>query len=158
MDGKAKRQKTLYAKVTNILCLVMLIGTFAGLIFFWNQIPDQIPGHFDGAGNIDRWGDKSELWITPVMSLILYAGISVLENFPGVWNTGVKVTPENHDRVYGTLQNMISTEKLVMVSLFTCVTASSAFVMPLPVWFLPVTLLLTFGTIAVSLIRLYRAQ
>lgn len=131
---------------------------FCGTIFFWNQIPDQIPGHYDGAGNIDRWGDKAELWTTPVISLILYAGISVLEKFPGVWNTGVKVTPENQDRVYSTLQNMISTVKLVMLSNFTCLTAFSAFAMPLPVWFLPVTLLLTFGAIAVFLIRLYRVQ
>lgn len=60
---------TAYHKIVKMLSLAVLAGTFLSLLVFWNQIPDQIPGHFNGAGEIDRWGSKAEIWVCPVIAL-----------------------------------------------------------------------------------------
>ena len=52
-------------KVMWILSLIALAGTAMALRF----MPDQVPMHYDAAGNIDRWGSKYENLIFPVLIL-----------------------------------------------------------------------------------------
>lgn len=54
------------------LCLAMLGAGFLCPVLLWGWIPDQIPGHYSGAGEIDRWTGKWELFLLPVFSVILY--------------------------------------------------------------------------------------
>ncbi|MBR5968691.1 MAG: DUF1648 domain-containing protein [Lachnospiraceae bacterium] len=37
--------------------------------FLLQYLPDKIPMHFDGAGNIDRWGSKTESFLIPLVLL-----------------------------------------------------------------------------------------
>ena len=50
-----------------IISFIALAGTAIVLQF----IPDQVPLHYDAAGNIDRWGSKYENLIFPVIILAL---------------------------------------------------------------------------------------
>ena len=45
---------------------------FAYLIYIWNRLPEKVPMHWNGAGEIDRYGDKTEL----VGVLFLLVGIN----------------------------------------------------------------------------------
>jgi uncharacterized membrane protein len=45
---------------------------FIYLAFIWNNLPDRIPMHWNGSGEIDRYGDKKEL----VLMLFLLTGIT----------------------------------------------------------------------------------
>lgn len=75
---------------------------------------------------------------------------------PGTWNTGVRVTAENSARVYGILGRMLLLIKLELVFLLTFVMMSSICGSSMPAIFMPVTLIVLFGTIIVHLISLYR--
>lgn len=152
---RIKRNK--YDLFVNILCLILLFGMFLYLILNWGSFPDKIPGHYNYAGEVDRWGNKSELWICPVIALLFYIGFTVLEAFPRLWNTGVRITEENRDRVYRLLKNVVVTMKGVIVVIFTFLSVNSALAKPLPVWFLPVFLILMFGSPAVYLIKMGKA-
>ena len=59
-------------RVLEGLCLVLLAGGFLWPIALWGRIPDRIPGHFNSAGEIDRWAGKWELFLLPVTGVILY--------------------------------------------------------------------------------------
>ncbi len=52
--------------------LLIAVLPFIYLAFIWNNLPDKIPMHWNGSGEIDRWGDKSELF----MMLFMLTGIS----------------------------------------------------------------------------------
>ena len=156
LDMKLKRNR--YDLFTNILCLILLIGILIYLFIHWNSIPDKIPGHYNAMGEIDRMGSKGEILILPIISWIMYLGMTVLEKFPQVWNTGVKVTEENKERVYRTLKNMISTMKVIVIAVFSYLTINSAQALSLSVWFLPVFLILIFGSIIFFIIRLIRVS
>lgn len=151
-----KRSK--YDIVINLICLFLLLGLAAYLAVNWNNIPDKIPGHYNAMGEIDRWGNKGELLVLPIIGWIMYIGITVLEHFPMVWNTGVTITEENKARIYPILKNMIGTTKLLVVGVFVFLAINSALAKSLPIWFLPIFLVLMFGSIIFSVVRLTRAK
>ena len=153
-----KINKNRYDIFVEIICLTLLIGTLIYLFINWNSIPDEIPGHYNAMGEIDRMGRKGELFVVPIVNWLMYLGITLIEKFPEVWNTGVKVTKKNKERVYRTLKNMLSTMKLIIVAVFTYITINSAQSLSLPVWFLPVFLVLLFGSIIFFTIKLVRVS
>ena len=60
-------------KILEGFSLAVLAGMFFGPLIFWGRIPSQIPGHYNAAGEIDRWGGKWELFLLPTVSVFMYA-------------------------------------------------------------------------------------
>ncbi|WP_288980491.1 SdpI family protein [uncultured Flavobacterium sp.] len=52
--------------------LAIALIPFVYLIYIWNRLPEKVPMHWNGAGEIDRYGDKTEL----VGVLFLLVGIN----------------------------------------------------------------------------------
>ncbi len=152
------RRGNRYNIVVNCACLVMLVGVVIYLATNWSHIPDKIPAHYNSRGEIDRWGNKIELLILPAIGWIMYIGMTVLERFPQLWNTGVTVTAANRDRVYWILRNMLLTMKLLTTAVFVFLAINTAAAKELSVWFLPVFLTLIFGSLAFFIIALFRAR
>lgn len=142
----------------NAICLLILIGSVCALIPLWIHIPDQIPMHYNFAGEIDRYGSKGELLVLPVVSWIFYIFLTIIEQFPQIWNTGVAVTPQNREKVYKILLNLLVSLKLLTILVFSFLTFNSALGYSLSPWFLPIFLLLTFGNMGFWLWRLWRAR
>lgn len=145
-------------KLMNRMSLLVLLGTAVFLVLYWKDIPQKVPMHFNAAGEIDRWGSKAELLILPVIAWLLYLLMTVVEQFPGAWNTGVKVTEENRERVYALLGHMLSTLKFLIMVMFVWITLWCALAKPLSVWFLPVVLGAVFGDMIYWLVRVFRAR
>ena len=84
---KKASRLTLPQKIIECACAAMILGMILGLLLFWSQIPDQVPGHYNSAGEIDRWGDKWELLLLPSCGVFLYCIISAVPsktvNCPG---------------------------------------------------------------------------
>ncbi len=145
-------------RIINIICLITLVGTVVWLMIIWDKIPDEIPMHYNYAGEADRMGSKSDIIILPIFSWLLYGIMAFVELIPGAWNTGVKVTAENSQRVYAIIRRMLVVIKVSMVFLFTMITIFSVNGKNMPVWFTLVTCVAIFGTIIYSLISLYKNQ
>src|SRR5690606_37809074 len=55
-------------KLKNELPLIAIVLLpFIYLAYFWNQLPEKVPMHWDINGNIDRYGDKIELLLIPFL-------------------------------------------------------------------------------------------
>lgn len=153
-----KIENTKADRILDLIGWIMLIGTLAYLILGWSSFPDQIPMHYNGAGEIDRWGGKGEIIIIEVVMWILYLGIGLVEKYPQIWNTGVEVTPQNKERVYRILKYMLKTLKTLTALIFAYLIVNSLQGTPLPGWFTPVTLILVFGDMAFWMVILYRIR
>lgn len=153
-----KIKNNTFDKVIEMLCLLAIVGVTAYLVVSWPRIPEEIPMHYDFAGNIDRWGDKSELIIMPIMLWLMYGFLSAIGAFPMLWNTGVTVTEENKYRVYRTVKYMVKTLKLLVVLDFAYLTIQPLTGNNMPVWFLLVMLGLVFGDLIFWMIRLVRVK
>jgi uncharacterized membrane protein len=81
-------------------CLLCLIGVLIYLAIAWQHIPQQVPGHYNALGEIDKMTSKGTLITLLITSWIMYIGISVIEKLPQIWNTGVNVIEENKEKVY----------------------------------------------------------
>ena len=131
--------------ILNVLCLIILVSTTLFLVVIWWKIPEKVPMHHDFTGTTDRWGSKLEIIILPILTWIMYVFLTIIERFPQAWNTGVKVTEENKERVYSTLLHLISTIKFISVCLFTYLTVQTALALELSAWFLPIFIFAIFG-------------
>lgn len=144
-------------QIMNRLSLLLLLGTVIFLTAFWQCIPDKVPMHFNAAGEIDRWSSRTELLILPVISWLVYGLLTVVEQIFRTWNAGGSGI-KKQEQVHILLRHLLSTLKLLVVVIFTWITVWCALALPLPVWFLPVTLVAVFGDMVYWIVRLIRAQ
>ena len=61
--------QTSFKKEWPLLLLVAVPFAYLGAI--WNDLPEQVPLHWNLQGEIDRWGSRSELWLIPVVTTLL---------------------------------------------------------------------------------------
>ncbi len=150
--------KSKYDILVEACCFLCLTGVLIYLVVAWQHIPNEIPGHYNAIGEIDRITSKGSLIALPIVAWIMYIGISIIERFPQIWNTGVRVTEENKEKVYRILKNMLGTVKLLLVVAFSYLTINSAMAKPLSVLFLPVFLSLIFGSLIFFIVKLVAAK
>ncbi len=148
---------TRFHKLAKYICILMQAGTILYLLLIWNRLPDRMPVHYNGAGEIDGYGSRYTIWLCPAAMLLMYQFIGFLERRPAWWNTSVAVTRANAGKVYSVLKNMIVTMKLVLVLVFSYLSIWPATGRNIGVWFLPVSLALTFVPIIIFGILLSKA-
>jgi uncharacterized membrane protein len=153
-----KIARSKYDILVEVSCLLCLIGSVIYLVAAWQHIPNEIPGHYNAMGEIDRITSKGSLVVLPIITWIMYAGMTVIGRFPQIWNTGVAVTEENKKRVYRLLKNMLGTLKLLIVAVFTYLTVNSSMAKPLSPLFLPVFLIVMFGSLIFFIVKLVKVK
>lgn len=141
-----------------VICLALLAGISIYLVVAWASIPEQVPLHYDWAGNIDRWGSKGELLILPIISWILYLFVTFIEQVPRIWNTGITVTEKNQVHVYRTLKYMVKSTKTIMVIDFAILNINTILGKSLPTWFTVVFLVTIFGNLIFWIVRLVKIK
>ena len=103
-----KVEYTLWEKVTVALGITGILFTIIYLAIIWGDLPNKIPVHFNGAGEIDNWGNKGTLMIFPVLSIILYGLMMIFTLFPNGYNYIVKITKENAENQYRNARELIN--------------------------------------------------
>jgi uncharacterized membrane protein len=142
-----------------ILALSVLIGilTIVLPIVFWSKIPDQLPMHYNAAGMVDNWSDKSSLillffvvfMMIGLMSICVYF---VKSNMDSKHSTGVEKS--SMEIVYPMLIIMNLVIQIMLAYMTFCVAACR----PLGIWFLPVFLVGIFAPIVVMVYKSVKMQ
>lgn len=149
-------KKTTFTKIMNIISLLGMLGMCIYLYVVWKELPEKIPVHFGASGQADRFSGKTSILSNPIIGWLLYGMLSFVEHVPQVWNTGVAVTEENRQQVYAMLYRMLVIMKFLLVVVFFYTTVQMARGENMHIGFMPVYLVLFFGTIVVHLIMLTR--
>ena len=110
--------RTALDSTLEVLGLAIIAGTLAWLVSIWTGIPARVPQHFDFAGHVDRWGDRSTFVVLPIIGIVLYAGLSALQRVPHIFNFPVAVTEANAPRLYRAGVSMIRWLKVEIVAMF----------------------------------------
>ena len=69
-------------------------------IYFYNDLPLQIPKHYNALGEVDSYGERSIIWLLPTVGLFLYIALTFLTKVPFIYNYPVKVNEKNAERLY----------------------------------------------------------
>ncbi len=120
-----------FSRAVACLALLVLLLSVLFLAFSWRTMPDLIPTHFNAAGAIDGWGDKSSVLILPVIGA-LAVGLLLLVSFiaGSMKNTG-GVRPMT------AMAFMTRLQALIVALVFAYITVCSCRSVPLGRWFGP---------------------
>ncbi|MBQ3610761.1 MAG: DUF1648 domain-containing protein [Firmicutes bacterium] len=125
------RKEIIYL-IMNIIGVLALLGSTLFVIIMWSQIPDQIPTHYNFAGEADGYGGKGSLIFMMVLAWFVFILITVLMRFPNTWNMPVKVTAENKARLYSITKAMLEVIKMLVSLLFAVMLINAAIATPMP--------------------------
>jgi len=123
----------------------------------FNGLPQQIPTHFNAMGQPDDYSGKWMIWLLPMITVILYTGMSILNRYPYIFNFPVNITPENASRMYRFACRCIRLLSLLLVLMFFYLTWQSILVANrhssgLGAWFMLVT---TGGIVLLTLYMIF---
>jgi uncharacterized membrane protein len=154
---------------TNVKKLLELVS-IAGIIYIayvllraWGSIPEKVPSHFGIDGSPDAYAGKESLLMLPVISIVIYIVITVLDRYPHLFSYLWRITPENAYRQYQLAGTMLSAMKAEVIWIFNYITltaikismGNSEGLSPL---FLPIMLAVIFGPICIYLYVSYKER
>ena len=121
-------------------------------LFYYSDLPDTIPTHFNATGEPDQYGSKAVVWLLPVIGLVTYLGLLWLNKYPHIFNYMGKITEENAYRQYQIATRMVRAMNAIIVWAFAYLTY---FMIQIGLgkadglgpYFIPVFLIVLFGTI-----------
>lgn len=154
---------TVTDKAVEIIGWVALLAIWVLVISNYSNLPDTIPTHYNGIGNADGFGNKTNILILPLIANILFVGITIINKFPYIFNYPTQITEENALRQYTNATRMLRFMKLILVilfGLFTFKTIQGANGQSFGhgVWFLPLTLGLIFIPLTYFIIKSFRIK
>lgn len=144
---------------------IELIGWFA-LLTIWvltitsySKLPDTIPIHYNGSGQIDGFGNKVNILILPLVATVFFVGLTLLNKFPHIFNYPTKINKDNALRQYTNMTRMNRYLKLVFVVIFGLLAFKTIkSTGGLGVWFLPLTMCLIFIPMTYFIIKSLRTK
>jgi uncharacterized membrane protein len=160
---KLKIPLTIVEKVFEIVNLLIILGTGIFLLLNYFNLPDRIPTHFGISGQPDSWGGKGSLIAIFIVNFILYSSLTVLGRFPHVYNYLCEITEENAKFQYTNARMLLGTIKTEITIVFSYILWSSIWVAEekfkgLGIEFIPVFIIVVFGTLALFIIRMVKGN
>lgn len=126
-------------------------------------MPNTIPVHFNVAGKPDAMGSKTTILLFPGLSIVLYLVFTLLRRFPHTFNYPWAITQENAYRQYQIAIGLMNWLKTEIVWLFTYIEWQIIQVAlgkstGLGIAFLPIFLIVIFGTVGIYFWQAYQAR
>ena len=146
-------------EITGALFVVLMIGLPS---FYFNELPEMIPRHFNASGEPDAFSGKGVIWTMPIVGLVMYWGMFILNRYPHVLNYPTKITEENAERQYRNATKLVRALNLIIAAgffyiVFATIETALERQSGLGGFFMPVFLVAIFGLLGVYLFRALRS-
>ncbi len=154
-------EKTVLQKWFDVAGLTFLFLCLVYVILEWSGLPNRVPIHFNALGEADNWGGKASLLALPIVGMIIWSGLSILERYPHVYNYVVKITKGNATLQYRSAVALIHFLKNTIAILFAYLTIESVSIASgalegISPWVLPLFLTVIFGSILLYIVHSIR--
>ncbi|GAB0170309.1 DUF1648 domain-containing protein [Lysinibacillus sp. CTST325] len=149
-----KLPKTKYEKIWDFIGGGLFVLSIFYIVVMWGQLPEKIPGHFNGAGEVNRWGSKIELLILPFIGILLWILLGLLEKIPHIHNYPARLNESNVEAFYLNSRKILNEIKNLCLITFAAISFQMVRIAigeaeSIGWWFLPVVLIVT----AIPIIR-----
>lgn len=168
MSGRSGRPvlaipRTEMEKVLEVAALIGLVVSLTLVIKAWTVLPDSIPVHFGPTGQPNSYGNRFVILILPGTSIFFYVLFTVLSSFPHLYNYLWPITEQNAREQYQLARLLVAALKVQFIWLFCymewkIIQVALKSASGLGIWFLPIVLILIFGTIGLYFRRAYQAR
>jgi uncharacterized membrane protein len=146
---KIKLTLTPIDKLFDTLCWLSLIILWGLTLWSYSKLPETIPVHFNGSGQVDSYGGKMTIFMLPIIGSLLFIFLTILNAFPHKFNYPRTITVDNAVKQYTNATRFMRYLKFVILIIFTLIafkiyTVAMGEANGLGVWFLPLTFALIF--------------
>ena len=160
---EVKVEYKLWEKVVIAIGVLGILFSIVYLVITWGDLPKEIPVHFNGAGEVDNWGNKGTLMIFPILCTITYGLMMVFTLFPNGYNYTVKITRENAENQYRNARELINYMNTEMVLFFaflewSCIQVALGQAKGLAVWSAIVFVVVLFITLGYKIYKMYKLK
>lgn len=144
--------------------LVGLALAVGSVLRVWGELPERVPIHFGLSGRPDAWAGRGSVLALPVLSVVLYGALTLVQRLPGRWyNYPVTITEENRDRQERLARDLIRWLKAALMGLFAHLTVgllrtALGEAAGLGAWTVPSWIGVMVGLVVVYLVRARRAR
>ncbi|WP_071458870.1 DUF1648 domain-containing protein [Bacillus massilinigeriensis] len=157
-----KFKSPLVGKVLNAISLLAFSAALVYLLIKFPSLPDQVPTHYNAAGEPDKWGVRNRIFIPPSIGFLLWIVLGFLEKRPQ-WHNYSNLTEENRERLYrhsSLMLNVIKNEILMVFAfgMLNDIAVSTGKGSLLGGLGLPLILAIIFGTALFGSIRMFKLQ
>lgn len=157
---KIKMPKTRFEIAFDAIGIIFYILIVSYLAIHYNILPERVPSHFNALGEADRFGSKQTLLILPAISGGLWVLMTLLERYPHVFNY-LNLRQDNIEAQYKNGRLMVNVLKNEIVLLFGAITyltvqLATGVASDLGGAFLPVSLMVIFGSVVVFMWKMLR--
>lgn len=111
-------EKDLSDKLMDVVGLIACILIVALPIYYFEQLPDTIPSHYNFKGEVDGYSDKAMIWGLVILAVVMYIGIRISYKYPHTFNYLQKITEENAERQYRLALKMMRLVNTIVVIMF----------------------------------------
>ena len=156
MESKENSQLKMFQKIHWISLLIGALCIVLPLVF-WNRIPEQIPMHYNAAGEVDNWEDKTSLILLFFVIAMLMGVMSIVVYFVKA-NMLSKYSKEQEKSEMQVVYPMIILMNLFLQLMFAYITFCSVTARKLGTLFLPITIVSVFAPLIYMIYKCIRIQ
>ncbi len=113
-----KLKLTTTDKIIEWLGWLLLSVMWVMVIWNFSALPGTIPIHWNFKGEVDNYAGKHSIFILPVIGSFIFAGMTILNNYPHIFNYAVKIDESNAAMQYTNVTRMIRVLKTIVVFIF----------------------------------------
>jgi len=106
-------------KVLEVFGIIGLLLLLFIPFYFYKDLPQIIPSHFGANGLPDEFSGIDSIFVMPVIGIILYIVLSVINFFPQSINVSVDTSAENKTIIYKLVSRVLRILKLIIILFFT---------------------------------------
>ena len=127
----------------------LLLSQWVYVLAVFQDLPAEIPVHFNASGSPDAYGSKAQVWVLLLVCTVLSLGLGLLNRYPNTFNYPVQITPANAEFQYKLAVQLMRQIKLALVLVFGLVLFETVQIAQqkkglMTDWMLPVVLLAFF--------------
>ncbi len=141
----------------------VILASWLLVAFSYSNLPEAIPVQYDFRGAVVKWGPKLRIFLLPVLSTVLFLGISLLNRYPHHMNYPVNITRDNAFRHYTIAARFNRYVKLLLALIFFIIALRTIEIAyghsgQLGFWSLPIILVIFVTPMTTLLIYLFKKE
>lgn len=162
-ESKIKLELTETDKFIENLGWLILLILWAYVLLNYTELPNLIPTHYNAIGLADGYGNRFTIFLLPIVGVIMFLGLTILNKYPQLFNFPVKITESNIKKQYTIATSMVRYLKTIMVFIFSLITFlaiqnANGNLLTMGIWLLPICLGHIFIPIACFIIKLIKEK
>lgn len=112
-------------KLLEVAAYLILILLWVLVLSNYAALPETIPTHFGITGKADGFGNKGMIFMLPVVTTLLFVGMTILNYYPHKFNYPTQVTAQTAKKQYTVATRLVRYLKFIVVLAFFFITLFS---------------------------------